>query len=243
MLRFAYQLNPRDREARDRLKAHYEKHGAWASLAELLSLDEQETSDKKERIALIRRMADLYAQKLGHPAAAAAVLERAVQIDPDNREILLSLCDLYIAGGRQADAVPVLEKIIASYGNRRTKEVAVYQHRLGQALEALGNTAGALAAYEAAFKIDLTSVPILRDLGRLCYRSGDYDRAQKTFRALLLQKLDPTSGITKGDVYYYLGDISAKQGDTKKAISMLERALAEEAGHVQARQLLQALKG
>jgi tetratricopeptide (TPR) repeat protein len=106
----------------------------------------------------------------------------------------------------------------------------------------MGKTAEALAAYDSAFKIDLTSVPILRDLGRLCYSSGDWDRAQKTFRALLLQKLDATSGITKGDVYFYLGDITAKQGDPKKAISMLDRALVEQPGHPQAAALLAQLK-
>ena len=58
--------------------------------------------------------------------------------------------------------------------------------------------------------------------------SGDLDRAQKTFRALLLQKLDSNAGITKGEVFFYLGEISMKQGDKTKAIQMLERALENE---------------
>jgi tetratricopeptide (TPR) repeat protein len=241
-LQRAHEIDRADPEPRARLKAHYQKGERWAELAEMLALDEAELGDKKEKIALLRTIADLYATRLRDPANAARYLERAAQLDPESREVLLPLCDLYIAAGRQNDAIPVLEKIIASYGTRRSKEVALYQHRLGQALEGMGNTTGALQAYDAAFKIDLTSVPILRDLGRLCYGAGDYDRAQKTFRALLLQKLDPAAGITKGDVYYYLGDISAKQGDPKKAISMLERALAEESGHSQAKQLLTSLK-
>jgi tetratricopeptide (TPR) repeat protein len=136
----------------------------------------------------------------------------------------------------------VLEKIVASYGTRRTKEVAVFQHKLGQALEAMGNPEGALAAYDAAFKIDLTSVPVLRDLGRLSFALGDLQSAQKTFRALLLQKLDRSAGISKGDIYFYLGDIAAKQDDPKKAISMLERAIAEEPGHPRATERLAALR-
>ena len=73
--------------------------------------------------------------------------------------------DLYNESGRPRDAVPILERIIASYGTRRTKDLAQWQHRLGRALDGLGDTAAALAQYDAAFKIDLTSVPILRDLG------------------------------------------------------------------------------
>ncbi|MFO0680476.1 MAG: tetratricopeptide repeat protein [Sandaracinus sp.] len=242
-LRHAFELDRSDAETRRRLKAFYEKQGRHRELADLLALDLETTADKAPRIALLKRIADLYSQKLGDPGSAARYFEQAAQLDPENRDVLLPLCDLYIAAGRSADAVPVLEKIIASYGTKRSKEVAVYQHRMGQALEGLGQTAQALAAYDAAFKIDLTSVAILRDLGRLCYQSGDFDRAQKTFRALLLQKLDGNSGITKGDVYFYLGDISAKQGDPKKGIQMLERAVQEEAGHPRATALLAQLKG
>jgi tetratricopeptide (TPR) repeat protein len=107
----------------------------------------------------------------------------------------------------------------------------------------MGDSQGALGHYDAAFKIDLTNVAILRDLGKLCHSQGDLDRAQKTFRALLLQKLDGGVGITKADVYFYLGDIAAKQGDKTKAVSMLERAVAEQSDHPTARQLLTQLKG
>jgi tetratricopeptide (TPR) repeat protein len=136
-----------------------------------------------------------------------------------------------------------LRQIIESFGRQRSKELATHQHRLGQALAAMGDAQGALASYDAAFKIDLTNVAILRDLGKLTHSTGDLDRAQKSFRALLLQKLEPDSGIQKADVYFYLGDIAAKTDDQRKAITMLERALAEDAGHAQASELLAQLKG
>lgn len=242
-LRRAYDLDPSSTKARDSLKAHYEKHQQADRLAEMLVLDEQETEDPKAKVALLKRIAGLYSGPLKDPGAAAPYLERASQLNPEDRDVLLPLCDLYIAAGRQTDAIPVLEQIIASYGSRRNKEVAVYQHRLGRAKESMGDLDGAMESYDAAFKVDLTNVQVLSDLGRLCLTRGDYDRAQKTFRALLLQKLSPNDGITKADVYYYLGDISAKQGDAKKGISMLERALAEDASHAEAGALLAQLKG
>jgi golgin subfamily B member 1 len=153
------------------------------------------------------------------------------------------LVDVYIAAGRQRDAVPVIEAIIASFGTRRSKELATWHHRLGQALEALGDNTAALAQFDAAFKIDLTNVSILRDLGLLCYKAGDLERAQKTFRALLLQKLDANSGISKADVYFYLGDTLRQQNDVPKAIGMLDRALEAEKGHPRAAELLAKLKG
>ncbi len=242
-LRYLYELDGGSRDARERLKAHYEKHAMADKLAMMLAMDEEETEDVSEKVALLKRIADLYSGPLSDPASAAQYLERASQLNPEDRDVLLPLCDLYIAAGRQSDAIPVLEQIVASYGSRRNKEVAVYHHRLGLAKESMGDLDGALESFDAAFKVDLTNVAVLRDLGRLCLTRGDLDRAQKTFRALLLQKLSPDAGISKADVYFYLGDISARQGDERKAISMLERAVAEDPEHAQAAALLGQLKG
>ncbi len=73
-------------------------------------------------------------------------------------------------------------------------------------------------------------------------KAAHIDRAQKTFRALLLQKLDEGAPISKGEVFYYLGVISHRQNDDKKAIQMLERALDNERDFAPAKELLAQLK-
>lgn len=241
-LQRAYELQP-SATTRELLRTHHQEHENWAELAMLLDAEVGEASDASEQSALLKRIADLYEHQLQDPSAAADYLERASHLTPDDRDVLLPLCDLYIAAGRQADAVPVLEKIIESFGGRRSKELAQFHHRLGRAVEGMGDEEKALEHYEAAFRVDLTNVAILRDLGRLAHARGDYARAQKTFRALLLQKLDADAGITKADVYFYLGDIAHHDGDDRKAISMLDRALTEEPGHARATALRDQLKG
>jgi tetratricopeptide (TPR) repeat protein len=240
-LRQVYERDPGHAATRDRLKALYEKNAAYDKLVLLLADEEQRLQDSAQRVTVLNRIAALYKDRLGDAQSAVSYLERAVALAPDDREALLQLCDLYIAANRSRDAIPVLEKIIESYGTRRAKEVAVYQHRLGQAYEGLGEVDEALKRYDAAFKIDLTSVPILRDLGRMTLAKGDLERAQKTYRALLLQKLGPDAGIQKADVYYRLGEISFKQGDKVKAKAMLERAIAEGGEHADAKALLAQL--
>lgn len=242
-LRLALDLAPTDDNVRGRLTAHLESEGNFAALAELMMAQYDKLSEVKAKVELLKQVAAVYAEKLDDAGRAAAMFERAAELVPDDREVLLPLCDFYIAADRSHDAIPVLRKIIESYGARRAKEVAQYHHRLGRALEQMGDLEGAKSAYESAFQIDLTNVAILRDLGRLRHQQGDFEQAQKTFRALLLQKLDDKAGITKADVYFYLGDISAKQGDKLKAVSMLERAVAEDKAHERATALLSDLKG
>ncbi|MGB5812850.1 MAG: tetratricopeptide repeat protein, partial [Polyangiales bacterium] len=243
LLQAAYSRFPGDPTTRNVLKAHLEAQGDHQGLAKVLDDELESATTEPERVALLRTISDVYRDRLDDPSSAANYLERAVALDGSDRGALVPLCDLYVAAGRQQDAVPILRQIIESFGKQRSRELANHHHRLGQALESTGDASGALAAYDAAFKIDLTNVAILRDLGKLTHGQGDLDRAQKSFRALLLQKLDDSSGIQKADVYYYLGDIASRQDDTRKAITMLERALAEDASHDQASALLSQLKG
>ena len=195
-----------------------------------------------EQVKLLRRAADIHIRERKAPADAVPLLERASHLSPYDRELLLQLCDAYTASGRERDATKVLERVIASFGNRRTKELSLYHHRLGRALASLGDKDVALLQFDMAFKIDPGSVSVLKDLGVLALETNDLDRAQKTFRALLLQRLDPNIGITKGEVFYYLGEISAKQGDKAKAVQMLERAIENEPSLDRARTKLSELK-
>ncbi|MCA9580345.1 MAG: tetratricopeptide repeat protein [Myxococcales bacterium] len=242
-LHTAFQLDPSRTDVRDRLRLLLEAGGRWEEALRLLEMGERHADQGAERAALLKDMARIASEHLGDPGRAAHYYERAVEEEPADRDALLPLCDLYIEGGRTEDAIGVLRRIIESFGAKRVREVAKFHHRLGRALEAQGDREGALEAYDAAFKADLTNIDVLRDLALLSHGNGDYERAQKTFRALLLQKLTPEHGITKADVYFYLGEVAAKQGDTKKAISMLERAMIEDRGHGRAEALLGTLRG
>ncbi len=195
------------------------------------------------QLKLLKAAADIHVVRRKSPPDAIPILERAAALVPHDRELLLALGDAYSAAGRGRDAAQVLERVILSFGGKRTKELAVYHHRLARALDQLGDKDQALAQLDMGFKVDPGSVGILKDLGILAFETNDLDRAQKTFRALLLQRLDPNAGISKGEVFYYLGEISAKQGDKPKAIQMFERAIENDSGLEKARAKLASLKG
>lgn len=252
-LRRALELERDNKEVRDKLRALYERMKKWSELADLLvedaNLAEDAAGAEKSPAVIaavvksLRRAADLHVTMRNTPGDAVPHLERASALLPADRELLLALCDAYTASGREKSAAEALEKVIASFGGKRSKELAVYHHRLGRALASLGDKDAALAQFDLAFKIDPGSVTVLRDLGVFALESNDLDRAQKTFRALLLQKLDDKSGITKGEVFFYLGEILLKQGDKPKALQMFERAVENEATLQKAKARVAELKG
>jgi tetratricopeptide (TPR) repeat protein len=196
-----------------------------------------------DQLRLLKAAAEIHVARRKSPEDAIPILERAAALVPHDRELLLALGDAYGSAGRGRDAAKVLERVIASFGSRRSKELAVYHHRLARALDQLGDKDQALAQLDMGFKIDPGSVGILRDLGVLAFETNDLDRAQKTFRALLLQRLDPSAGISKAEVFYYLGEISDKQGDKPKAVQMFERAIENDPALDKARAKLAAIKG
>jgi len=233
---------PRNAEVRTRLAQAYERTQNWNRLAELMAADADATSETVDKVRGYRTAADLYLTKHKDPAAAATLLEKASLLAPRDRDLLLVLCDAYTAAGRSKEAAAALEKVVESFGGKRSKEIAAIHQRLARAYLADGEKARALTELDQAFKIDPGSVAVLRDLGSLSIETGDLDRAQKTYRALLLQKLDVSSPITKGEVFFHLGEISSRQGDKAKAVQMLERALESDPSLSTAKNLLAELK-
>jgi tetratricopeptide (TPR) repeat protein len=239
-------------EVRKRLLSLYEKLKAWEELASLIKGDAEAAKETAEKVRLYRKAAEIHQTKRNDPGSAADLLVKASELSPSDRELLLALCDAYSASGRGKQAAEALQKIVESYGGRRSKELATIHHRLAKAYLAEGEKDKALEQLDIAFKIDPGSIAVLRDLGVLSLElssTGDdaakkahIDRAQKTFRALLLQKLDDHSPISKGEVFYYLAEISHREGDDKKALQMLERSLDANKDYAPAKELVAKLK-
>ena len=233
----------RNGDVRERLRKLYETTNAWDKLSGLVARDAELVTGADQQVKLLRQAATIQSQRRGDHAAAAALLDRASQIKPDDRELLLELCDEYNASGRGKAAAEVLEKIVASYGAKRTKELAEIHRRLASAYLADGNGQRALEELDKAFRIEPGNIGVLASLGEVALNVGDVKKAQQMYRALLLQKLDDAGPIKKATVFVRLGDIHDKLGEKPKAVQMYERALQTDANLEEAKTKLAALKG
>jgi lipopolysaccharide biosynthesis regulator YciM len=240
-------------ELSDRLRGLYRKREAWEQLAQLIAADAERTEDDAEKVVLYRQAAEIHAGERGDHGTAAELLEQALELQSDDRDLMLSLCDEYTASGRSNEAIEVLQRVVESYGGRRSKDLGDIHMRIAAAHLADGEEEAALADLESARKMDPGSIKVLHQLGQLSIRlaekaAGDEraahtKRAANSFRSLLLQKLDDSSPISKGQVFLHLAQVNLLEEDKKKAIQMLERALANDKGLDEAKVMLDELKG
>ncbi|MCC6526258.1 MAG: tetratricopeptide repeat protein [Polyangiaceae bacterium] len=243
---------PARAEINDKLRSLYKERGAWDKLAELIAREAERAPTPGEKVSLYVRAAEIQTRERQDHGAAASLLEKALAQKADDRDLLLQLCDAYTAAGRSQDAVAALNRVVDSYGGRRSKELADIHHRIASAHIAGGDLAAALADLESARKMDPGAIKILHELGLLSIRladaaSGDekkahLDRASNTFRSLLLQRLEDTGAVSKGEVFFLLAEVSVRQGEPKKGIQMCERALSHDKNHERAKKLLAELK-
>jgi golgin subfamily B member 1 len=230
----------RSEELRSRLRSLYEAMKSWEKLAALLSRDADFAPTPEESVALLRKAAKIHASERGDHGAAADTLDRASKLRPDDRELLLALCDEYSASGRGRAAADVLVKIVESYGTKRPKELGEIHRRLAKAYLTDGENQKAMEELDKAFRIEPGNVSVLMLLGQVAMDIADYKKAQQMFRALLLQKLDE-SVLKKSEVFLRLGEIHEKIGEAPKAIQMYERAIQTD-GLAVAKERLAALK-
>jgi tetratricopeptide (TPR) repeat protein len=233
----------RSAELRDRLRKLYQESRSWEKLSGLLASDAEFAAKPEESVKLLRQAAQIQSKERGDHVAAAELLERASKIKADDRELLLELCDQYSASGRGKAAAEVLQRIVESFGTKRTKELGEIHRRLAAAYQADGDVQKALEELDKAFRIEPGNVNVLTALGEVAMQVADHKKAQQMYRALLLQKLDDANGpIKKSMVFFRLGQIHEQLDEKPKALQMYERAVQTD-GLEEAKARVAALKG
>ena len=88
-------LRPDHPDALGALSQRYEAQGRWSDLIGVLGKQAEAAADAANRVALHRRIATLWADKLGKHQNAVASLEKILEADPADAETSARLKDLY----------------------------------------------------------------------------------------------------------------------------------------------------
>ncbi len=102
------------------------------------------------------------------------------------------------------------------------------QYGYGLVLSKTGNNKDAIAHLKTALERNPFNVPILEDLGRILYLSGDYKKALDILENIA------ESGLCSPEAYYYLGCSRMKIGQLQNALNTLETLLIKEPDYTDA---------
>lgn len=224
---------------RDRLRQLYEALGLFHEAARLWTDAAERSTDASERFDGFRKAGEVLLDNAAEPALAIEPLERAHALRPGDHDVTVLLVDAYTASQRLEDASGLLNTAIAAHKNRRSKELAMLQHRMGRLAYAAGDHAVEMAWLNAALDTDPQNGQVAAELADVAMEQANFDIAQKALRAIALMK-NPAP-MSRAMAFLRQGVIARSQGDAKKAVFLARKALSEDANLEEARAFLREI--
>lgn len=207
----------------------YRTSEQWEPLARHLTRSLPLLRDDKRARDFAREAASIYL-RLGQPAKAIPALETALALDPTDRELRSQLAIGQRVAGKLPEARTALSELIADFGRRRSPERAVLHVELARVAQAEGKLDEAMNELEQASKMDVNNALVLKELAELARHAGQLDKAERTYKGLLLVVRrqppgDDESAVGQSEVLFELHKLAAQRGDSVQAKEQLESAM------------------
>jgi tetratricopeptide (TPR) repeat protein len=246
----------RDEESFQRLSTLFEGAGRYGDLARLL---DEEAEHSPAPTALYARLAEVHRSHTGDFAAAfAAYLNAGILVSaaelfcahaelvPDEPARALELSGRLTNAGQTEVAERVLRRQLEHYGPRRPKDGVAVHLALAELLVGAAQAPRGLAELVVAAERYPENDRVLAAFGELAFELGDLERAEQSYRALLLVLgRDPDAGKparSRAEVYLAMSQVAAARGESERAEDHIAAAFEAALGNEQeAHALEQAL--
>ncbi|MFN0247015.1 MAG: hypothetical protein ACKV2T_08905 [Kofleriaceae bacterium] len=224
---------PAQREAlelRTLLADLYRKSEQWEPLARHLTRSLPLLKDEKLARDFAREASTIYLTRLGSPAKAIPALETALALDPTDKDLRTALAIGQRVAGKLPEARAALAELIEGFGRRRSPDRAALHVELARVAQAEGKIDEAMSEMESASKMDVSNPSIQKELAEMARTAGQVDKAERTYRALLLVVRrqppgDDEAAVGASEVLFELHKLAASRGENAQAKELLESAM------------------
>ena len=159
-------LDPDDLEAAKALTPIHEESGNWEPLIDCLRIQFSHTEERGEKAELLRRIGDIYSERLSLPKQAFDSYTEAIRANPQDRELAQKLEGLARDIGNWDDMIGLYRGILESTEDDTDRAALLY--RVGEIQEReLNDPESALTSYQDAEDACNTWPPVLDALQRL----------------------------------------------------------------------------
>jgi tetratricopeptide (TPR) repeat protein len=175
--RRVFELHPGQQKAARIMGQIYMRRGQWSQLASVLRDQIGAEQDPKRLATLHVELANLLLNKLDSGDAAAQHFESALDLDPEQRDVLPRLRDLYARMERWDLLATLIERLAEREGSDAQLRADAFCE-IGQLrLEREGNQGAAREAFEQALRLVPTHRQAISDLRHLLADTGDWREA------------------------------------------------------------------
>ena len=233
-------IDPKNSDVREKLREVYEKTGAARELAQM-SLDEaREATDEDTRHALLVRGASVLLKNEVDPEVAFEAANEAHALKPSDIETAGLMADALLALQRIDEATDQLKAILAAHKGKRVRDLSMIHYRLALVERQYGDRKTELTWLSSGLDMDGQNGVVATELAETALDLGALDLATKGLRAITMMKSQ--APMSRALAYQRLGEIAHTQGDVKKALLLLKRAVDDDPSLDSAKALLAQLK-
>jgi tetratricopeptide (TPR) repeat protein len=221
------------------LKGIYEAEQDHGNYEKALVEEARQTEDPQARAAAFVEVGRYYEGQERRDEAAAQY-EEALKLQPELLEAARPLADICLATEAWERCEQMLDVVTGRLAQdlvmapddvELSRELCRRLYRLGYVAEKNGRRDKALGAYERAYQLDATHLPVLEGYGHLLVQARRLDEAARVYQSILVHHRSELSDLEVAEIHWTLGDIALQGRQLDRAGNHFEKALAIDAGH------------
>ncbi|MDH5671376.1 MAG: protein kinase [Myxococcales bacterium] len=238
------ELRAEDPEALEALTRAHEAARDWNEVINLLQLRSRRTSDEDTIFELLVKTGDVFLDKIRDRDAASQTYVMALDVKPDNRNLLTKLMGVYSDAQDWPRLIEVILRIAEMVGEAAQK-AKYYNTAASIAHLELGRFDEAANYYEAALSnmIGADGDSQFEGLVACLTENQDWDRLERAYQGRIerLRSADASDSKIAGLMSARAHVIQTRLGRLAEALSIFEEALSLEPDNEDRRQMLTAI--
>lgn len=221
------------------LKGLYEAEHDWVNYEKALVEEAKQTEDPTAQSKAWVEVGRYHQAKETFDEAVSA-FEEALTLVPDSLEAARPLSDIYLSQERWPRCEKMLDivtkKLQEQYAltpedAELSKELCRRSYRLGYVSEKNAHRDKALLAYERAWQLDSTYLPVLEGYGNLLVQARRFEEALKVFTSILGRHRNDLTDLEVAEIHWTIGDLHYETRQLDRAVKHFEMALAIDQSH------------
>lgn len=231
LYRSALDVDPNHAGSLGAIRQIYQRRGDHYDAAQFLEKEINATEAPRAKAKLYYELGRIWNDHLDEREKAVQSFEAAMRTDPEQDDAAFPLVFHYAQTEQWEAAEPLAEVLVRKSGRRDPAEQLQLQLVMGRVAMKLGKTDRAVKALTAANGLDRSNVEVLRELALAYFQKKDWENAFKNYHLLVVHHKDDMDAEGRAELYFRIGVVKREQGDRRRAINFLDKALEEVPNH------------